>query len=63
MKRLARSLAVSATLCAVTILPARAEMDVARLKAAIEASIEADYPNSTRSTRNSTPIPNSLSRR
>jgi amidohydrolase len=44
MKRLARSLAVFATLCAATILPARAEMDVARLKAAIEASIEADYP-------------------
>jgi hippurate hydrolase len=33
-----------AALCAVTILPARAEIDVASLKAAIETSVEADYP-------------------
>ena len=44
MKHLAKSLLVSAALCAATVLPARAEIDVGSLKAAIEKSIEADYP-------------------
>jgi amidohydrolase len=44
MKRLAKPFFVSAALCLATLLPAQAEMDVARLKAAIEASFEADYP-------------------
>jgi amidohydrolase len=44
MKRLATPLLVSATLCVAGVLPAQAEMDVARLKAAIETSFEADYP-------------------
>jgi amidohydrolase len=45
MKRLAKPLLVSSALCVAAVLPARAEMDVARLKVAIEASFEADYPN------------------
>src|SRR5437867_1011425 len=44
MKRLARPFLVSAALCAATVFPAHAELDVARLKAAIETSFEADYP-------------------
>jgi hippurate hydrolase len=45
MTRLARILLTSAALCAVAISsPARAELDVIKLKAAIEASVEADYP-------------------
>jgi amidohydrolase len=44
MKHFAKSLLVSAALCATTALPVHAELDVARLKAAIEASVEADYP-------------------
>jgi amidohydrolase len=44
MNGLAKPLFASATLCAATFLPARAEIDVARLKTAIEASVEADYP-------------------
>jgi amidohydrolase len=44
MKHFAKSLLVSAALCVATLLPVRAEMDVARLKAAIEASVDADYP-------------------
>ncbi|MBR1122335.1 amidohydrolase [Bradyrhizobium lablabi] len=44
MKRLATPLLVSAALCVAVALPAQAEMDVARLKAAIESSFEADYP-------------------
>jgi hippurate hydrolase len=44
MKHLARALLVSALLSAATLLPAHAEMDVAGLAAAIEASVEADYP-------------------
>jgi hippurate hydrolase len=44
MNRFAKPLLVSAALCAATLLPARAEIDVARLKATIEASVEADYP-------------------
>jgi amidohydrolase len=44
MKRFVTPLLASAALCAATILPAQAEIDVARLKAAIEASVEADYP-------------------
>ena len=44
MKRLAKPFLVSAALCVAALLPAHAEMDVARLKAAIETSFEADYP-------------------
>ena len=44
MKHLAKPFLVSAALSVATLLPAHAEMDVARLKAAIEASVEADYP-------------------
>jgi amidohydrolase len=40
----AKPLLASAALCATTLLPAHAEIDVARLKAAIEAFVEADYP-------------------
>ena len=44
MKHLAKPFLVSAALCLATVLPVHAEMDVARLTAAIEASVEADYP-------------------
>ena len=44
MKQFAKSLLVSAALCALTLWPAHAEMDVPALKAAIEKSFEADYP-------------------
>jgi amidohydrolase len=44
MKHLAKPFLVSAALCAATLLPVHAEMDVISLKAAIEASVEADYP-------------------
>lgn len=44
MKHFARSLLVSAALCALTLWPVHAEMDVPALKAAIEKSFEADYP-------------------
>src|SRR6195256_3928322 len=44
MKHFAKSVLVSAALCVATLLPVHAEMDVARLKTAIEASVEADYP-------------------
>ena len=44
MNRFAKPLLASAALCVATLLPARAEVDVARLKTAIEASVEADYP-------------------
>ena len=44
MKRLARSFLLSAALCGATVLPARAELDVPRLTAAIDASLAADYP-------------------
>jgi amidohydrolase len=45
MTRLARILLTSAALSVVAISsPARAELDVIKLKAAIEASVEADYP-------------------
>src|SRR4029077_2507556 len=39
-----KPLVASAALCAATLLPARAEIDVARLKTAIEVSVEGDYP-------------------
>jgi amidohydrolase len=44
MKRFAKPFLVSAALCAATLLPVHAEIDVAHLKAAIEASVDADYP-------------------
>ncbi len=42
MKRFATPFLVSASLCVAAVLPARAEMDVARLNTAIDASFEAD---------------------
>lgn len=44
MSRFAKSLLASAALCVATLLPAYAEIDVASLQAAIEKSVEADYP-------------------
>src|ERR1700688_3581562 len=45
MKRFAKALLMSTALGAAAILsPARAELDVAKLKPTIEASVEADYP-------------------
>src|SRR5438477_5099086 len=44
MNRFAKPLLASAALCAATLLPARAEIDVARLKTAIEVLVESDYP-------------------
>jgi amidohydrolase len=44
MKHLAKTLLASAALCAATLLPVHAEIDVISLKAAIETSVEADYP-------------------
>jgi amidohydrolase len=44
MNRFVKPLLASAALCAATLLPAHAEMNVISLKAAIEASVEADYP-------------------
>src|SRR5580693_4768841 len=44
MKRFIKPLLASAALLAVLPLQARAELDVARLKPAIEASVESDYP-------------------
>jgi hippurate hydrolase len=43
MKQLARTFLMSAALCGLAVLPARAELDVARLSAAIEVSLETDY--------------------
>jgi amidohydrolase len=45
MKRFAKILLTLAALCAaVALSPARAELDVIKLKASIEKSVEADYP-------------------
>jgi amidohydrolase len=44
MKHFAKPFLVSAALCVATLLPAHAELDVVGLTAAIEASLEADYP-------------------
>jgi amidohydrolase len=44
MNRFVTPLLASAALCAATVLQAHAEIDVARLKTAIETSVEADYP-------------------
>src|SRR4051812_18404439 len=44
MKQVARSFLISAALCAVSVVPARAELDVPRLAAAIDASLQGDYP-------------------
>jgi amidohydrolase len=44
MNRFAKPFLVSAALCAASLLPVHAELDVVRLKAAIEASLEVDYP-------------------
>src|ERR1700716_3125296 len=44
MKHFAKPFLVYAALCALTVLPAHAELDVSRLAAAIDASLEADYP-------------------
>ena len=44
MKHIAKPFLVSAALCAATLSPAHAEIDAISLKAAIEASVESDYP-------------------
>jgi metal-dependent amidase/aminoacylase/carboxypeptidase family protein len=44
MKRFSVPLLASAALCAAFVLPARAQIDVARLKTAIEMSLESYYP-------------------
>jgi amidohydrolase len=44
MKHFAKPFLVSAALWVATVLPVHAEMDVISLKAAIEASVEGDYP-------------------
>jgi amidohydrolase len=44
MKHFAKASLISAALCVAALFPAHAELDVARLKAAIETSFEADYP-------------------
>ncbi|MBR1190740.1 amidohydrolase [Bradyrhizobium sp. AUGA SZCCT0160] len=44
MKHLVKSLLLSSGLCAFTLWPAHAELNVPALKAAIEKSFEADYP-------------------
>src|SRR5882724_6570602 len=44
MKPFAKPFLVSAALCVAALVPVHAEMDVARLQAAIEKSVEADYP-------------------
>src|SRR5437879_2319263 len=44
MKPFAKPFLVSVALCAAALVPVHAEMDVARLQAAIEKSVEADYP-------------------
>jgi amidohydrolase len=44
MTRFAKSLLTSVALCAATPLAAQAQLDVVKMKAAIETSVEADYP-------------------
>src|ERR1700721_4100551 len=45
MNGLTRAMLISASAClAAALAPARAELDVAKLKASIETSVEADYP-------------------
>src|SRR6266446_7216639 len=44
MNRFAKPLLASAALCAATLSPVHAELDVTGLKAAIEKSVESDYP-------------------
>jgi amidohydrolase len=44
MIRFTKFLLASVALCSLLSLPARAELDVAKLKTAIEASVENDYP-------------------
>jgi amidohydrolase len=44
MQHFARPFRVAAALYAASLLPVHAELDVSSLKAAIEASVEADYP-------------------
>ena len=64
MSRFTKTLLTATALCAAaTFSPAQAELDVIKLKAAVETSVEVDYPNSTRSTRISTPIRKSPSRK
>ena len=44
MKRFTVPLLASAALCAASVLPARAQIDVGRLKTAIEGAVESYYP-------------------
>lgn len=63
MKHFAKSLLVSAALAVATVVPVHAEMDVARLSAAIEASLAADYPKLDALYKELTRIRNSPLRR
>jgi hippurate hydrolase len=45
MNRFTKTLLTSAALCAATFSPAQAELDVIKLKTAIESSVESDYPS------------------
>ena len=44
MNRFTKFLLASVALCGLLSLPARAELDVAKLKTTIEASVENEYP-------------------
>jgi amidohydrolase len=44
MKHFAKPFLLSASLCIATLAPARAELDVARIGAAVDASLATDYP-------------------
>ena len=44
MNGLTKAILISASACLAALAPARAEFDVAKLKASIETSVEADYP-------------------
>jgi amidohydrolase len=45
MNQFTKTLLTTAALCAATFSPAQAELDVIKLKAAIETSVESDYPS------------------
>jgi hypothetical protein len=67
MLRFTKPVLVSVALCGWLATPAYAELDVAKLKSTIEASLESEYPRLDALykdiTRTSTPIPRSPSRR
>ena len=61
MHRFVAPLLASVALC--TALPAQAELDVVRLKSAIETSVESDYPKLDALYKDIHAIPNSPFRR